>query len=446
MLDTIVALATPRGAGGIGVVRVSGSLAGEICGAIIRCLPQPRRAWYGPFYDAGGSVFDYGLVLYFPQPRSFTGEDIIEFHGHGGLVIMDTLLERCMQLGARMALPGEFSKRAYLNGKLDLTQAEAIADLISSGTREAARLSLRTLEGSMSEKINSLSAEFKNLRVMLEASINFPEDEIDFKQDIQYELRLHKLHQELRNLIKGARIGCIYREGLYLVIAGKPNVGKSSLMNYLTGKDISIVHDIPGTARDVLRETANISGIATTLVDTAGLRTEADFVEQEGIRRALMELRKADHVFWLTDDDNHDECLADIRDMVPEDLSYTLVRNKIDLGTLTQEPAQSEYGTILCISTKTGAGMDLLINHIKQIAGGNLGQEAEFIARKRHLEALRRAESFLTSAIETLTQTQNIELLAEELRLGHNCVGEITGTCTSDDILEDIFSEFCIGK
>jgi len=446
MSDTIVALATPRGTGGIGVVRVSGNLAGEICCAIIHHLPQPRRAWHGPFHDETGSVFDYGLVLYFPQPKSFTGEDVVEFHGHGGLVIMDTLLERCLQLGARMASPGEFSKRAYLNGKLDLTQAEAIADLISSGTREAARLSLRTLEGSLSEKINSLSAEFKNLRVMLEASINFPEDEIDFKQDTQYELRLHRLHQELCHLIKGARIGCIYREGLYLVIAGKPNVGKSSLMNYLTGKDISIVHDIPGTTRDILRETANISGIATTLVDTAGLRTEADFVEQEGIRRALMELRKADHVLWLTDDDDYAECLANIQDIIPEDLSYTLVRNKIDLVTLIQEPARSEYGPILRISTKTGAGIDLLINHIKQIAGGNLGQEAEFIARKRHMDALRRAEYFLASAMETLTKTQNIELLAEELRLSHNCVGEITGICTSDDILEDIFSEFCIGK
>jgi tRNA modification GTPase len=435
--DTIAAIATPAGRGGVGIIRVSGPevayIARQLCGA----LPEPRQALFRRFRDADNSVIDEGLVLYFPAPRSFTGEDVIELHGHGGPVVMDALLSRVCALGARPARPGEFSERAFLNDKLDLAQAEAIADLIDAGSRQAARAALRSLDGVFSDEVNRLAEAMLELRLYVEAAIDFPEEEIDFLADEKVTQHVAALQEDLATLLHKAEQGARLREGLNLVIAGAPNAGKSSLMNALAGRETAIVTEIPGTTRDVLREHIVIDGLPVHVIDTAGLREAGDIVEEEGIRRARREIERADRVLLV-----QDATMAPPAIDLPEGLPVTTVMNKIDISG---DPA-GEHDGAFYLSAKTGTGIDVLIQHLKRSAGLEDAAEDTFSARRRHLEALRRAQGHVAQGKRVLEATRAGELLAEELRLAHDALGEITGKLTADDLLGAIFSTFCIGK
>ena len=438
--DTIVAAATPPGRGGIGIVRVSGNRTERIARALLGSLPEPRTATYRSFRAVDGQKIDAGIALYFPAPVSFTGESVLELHGHGGPVVMSLLVDAVVRLGGRLAEPGEFSQRAFLNDKLDLAQAEAIADLIGSGTAQAARAALRSLSGAFSKLVDALTQQLLELRIYVEAAIDFPEEEIDFLSDKALGGRLRDCAGAFETLLYEARQGRVLRDGYQVVIVGRPNAGKSSLLNLLSGQDAAIVTEIAGTTRDILREQIDIDGLAVELVDTAGLRENPDRIEAEGIRRALKALANADAVLWIQDATEADH--GDIEEDVPAGIPVTIVRNKIDL-TADQPGAN---GDIVNLSAKTGEGMDHLRRRLRSLAGyENLGEGA-FTARRRHLDALRQAQQHFAAGREALETTHAGELLAEELRLAQHVLGEITGTVTSDELLGKIFSEFCIGK
>ncbi|RMG31756.1 MAG: tRNA uridine-5-carboxymethylaminomethyl(34) synthesis GTPase MnmE [Gammaproteobacteria bacterium] len=444
--DTIAAIATPPGRGGVGIVRVSGPGVPDIARGLCGGLPPARRAVLRRFVDARGQPLDTGLVLFFPGPRSYTGEDVLELHGHGGPVVMDMLLERVLELGARLARPGEFSERAFLHGRLDLAQAEAVADLIESGSRAAARAALRSLEGEFSRAVHALGEALIELRMYVEAAIDFPEEEIDLLAEPELNGRLDALGEAFDRLMEQTRQGSLLQEGLHLVIVGAPNAGKSSLLNRLAGREAAIVTDIPGTTRDLVREAIQLDGVPIQLVDTAGLRESEDPVEREGVRRARAELARADLALLVIDDDRRDAAAERaLQASLPPALEVLRCYNKIDLsgrppGTVPGEPEA------VALSARTGAGLQALRDRIRRRIGFSGAAEDTFIARRRHLDALRRAHAHFLAGTEVLRRERAGELLAEELRLAHRALGEITGEFTSEDLLERIFSRFCIGK
>ena len=443
--DTIAAIATPPGRGGIGIVRVSGPKAADIALGIAGGLPAPRQIALRGFHDGDGALLDTGLMLFFAAPNSFTGEDVLELHGHGGPVVLDLLLQRTLNLGARLARPGEFSERAFLNDKLDLAQAEAVADLIDSGTAQAARAAMRSLSGEFSARVHALLEVLTSLRAYVEAAIDFPDEEVDFLTEGDVRGRLAGIRTHFEELARTARQGRLLREGMTVVIAGRPNAGKSSLLNYLAGHEAAIVTDIPGTTRDLLREHVNLDGMPLHLIDTAGLRESGDAVEQEGVRRARREMQQADRVLLVVDA---------TRGLAPEDerilqelppaLQVTLLFNKLDLSGGAAALDQLAGRPRIMLSAKTGAGMDILREHLKQAAGFE-EQEGGFSARRRHLDALQRARQHLNAAADQAAAGAG-ELLAEDLRLAQLALSEITGEFTSDDLLGKIFASFCIGK
>lgn len=441
--DTIVAPATPPGTGGIGIVRISGSAVESIARSMLGSVPEPRVATYRTFRDASGDKLDAGVALYFPAPGSFTGEPVLELQGHGGPIVMALLVDAALALGARLAEPGEFTKRAFLNNRLDLVQAEAIADLIGSGTAQAARAALRTLSGRFSAAVDALAERLLRLRMYVEAAIDFPEEEIDFLSDDALAEQLEDCASAFKALLEQATVGRVLRDGYRVVIVGKPNAGKSSLLNRLSGEEAAIVTEIAGTTRDVLREQINIDGLAVELVDTAGLRDNPDRIEAEGIRRAREALKSADGVLWIQDAtaDGPEE----IGEEAPDGVPVTVVRNKIDLTNDVPGPLVDEPGTIN-LSVKSGAGIDALHDRLRELAGYRDMGEGAFTARKRHIDALRRAAQHFAAGRLALDERRAGELLAEELRLAHEALGEITGAVSSDDLLGRIFADFCIGK
>lgn len=444
--DTIAAIATPPGRGGIGIVRVSGDRVAPIAEAVIGRLPAPRSAHFSRFIDHHGSTIDEGLVLYFPAPASFTGEDVLELQGHGGDVVMDLLLGRVLALGARLAEPGEFSRRAFLNDKLDLVQAEAIADLINSQTQAAARSAMRSLSGAFSAQVNELADAVTRLRVFVEASIDFPEEEIDFLADAKVADQLEELIAQIRGLAERARTGRLLHDGMTLVIAGRPNAGKSSLMNALTGQDSAIVTHIPGTTRDVLREQIEIDGLPVHVIDTAGLRESGDAIEREGVRRAREQIANADHALWVFDAEQDPDAQGLTETDLPPHLQVTRVRNKIDLVDAHSGRRDCDGGVEISLSAKTGTGVGLLREHLKQQVAFDGASEGDFSARRRHLDAIDRAYAALMAGLRVLQQDFAGELLAEDLRQAQLALSTITGAVTADDLLGEIFASFCIGK
>ncbi|HSX60362.1 MAG TPA: tRNA uridine-5-carboxymethylaminomethyl(34) synthesis GTPase MnmE [Tahibacter sp.] len=443
--DTIAAIATAPGAGGVGVLRVSGGAANAIAATLLGRSPTPRHAHYCAFRDAAGALVDRGILLHFPQPNSFTGEDVVELQTHGSPVVLDLLLRRVCELGARPARAGEFSERAFLNGKLDLAQAEAIADLIASQSEAAARAALRSLDGEFSARVAHLLANLIDLRVYIEAAIDFPEEEIDFLAAPELRRRLDGVSDELSLLLAETRRGVRLTDGLHVVIAGRPNAGKSSLLNALAAQDRAIVTAIPGTTRDVLRENVQIDGVSLTLVDTAGLRDSADVVEREGMRRARGELDRADVALLVSDAEN----LADDMSLLGPALSgqtRLFVCNKIDLAHHAPRRLEHEGGVRIDVSARTGAGLDLLRDELKRLAGVGDSSQGAFSARTRHVVALERVAAHLAAAEFALVEQNAGELAAEELRHAQRDLGELTGEFTSDDLLGEIFSSFCIGK
>jgi len=448
--DTIVALATPPGRGGVGIVRVSGPLCAAITRHMLDTLPRPRQAHYGPFRGQEG-VIDEGIALYFEGPHSFTGEDVLELQGHGGPVIMDLLLECCVQQGARLARPGEFSERAFLNDKLDLAQAEAIADLIDASSRSAAENALRSLQGEFSTRVDALVQRLIELRMYVEAAIDFPEEEIDFLADGKVAAMLTAVKEELAEVRISAGQGALMREGMSVVIAGRPNAGKSSLLNALTEQDTAIVTAIEGTTRDVLREHIHIDGMPLHVIDTAGLRDTPDAVEQIGVARAWAEIEKADRVLLMVDASISEA--TDPMTIWPEFVArladpsrLTLVRNKVDTSQEAPGLDLSTPTPVVRLSAKTGEGVDNLKEHLKTVMGFSATTEGRFSARRRHLDALDRATAALENGEAQLAGYGAGELLAEDLRDAQQSLGEITGEFTSDDLLGRIFSSFCIGK
>lgn len=444
--DTIVAVATPAGRGGVGIVRISGPLSAVIAGRILGHCPPPRRAEYLPFLAPDGSVIDQGIALFFATPNSFTGEDVLELQGHGGPVVMDLLVQAALQLGARSAQPGEFTQRAFLNDKLDLAQAEAIADLIDATSVQAARSALRSLQGEFSQLVAALTEALIQLRLYVEAAIDFPEEEIDFLADGAVGTRLAAVQAQLRAVQQAAQQGSLLREGMHVVLAGQPNAGKSSLLNALAGRDSAIVTDIPGTTRDVLREQIGIDGMPLHIIDTAGLRDSGDAIEQEGMRRAWLEIERADRVLLLLDD-SHGLSDADqaILARLPPQLPVTFIHNKIDLSGRAAAVEQRAGATHIYLSARDGTGLGLLREHLKQSMGFHPMTEGVFSARRRHLDALALAAAHLDSGAEQLRLGAG-ELLAEELHQAQQALTEISGTFGADDLLARIFSSFCIGK
>ncbi len=446
--DTIAAVATPPGRGGVGIVRVSGPRAAAIGEAVAGRRLRPRHAHYLPFLDADGNPIDEGIALYFPAPRSFTGEEVVEFQGHGGPVVLDLLLRRVVELGARLARPGEFSQQAFLNDKLDLVQAEAIADLIEAASEEAARSALRSLQGAFSKRVEALLEALIALRVHVESAIDFPEEEIDFLSDRAITDQLDALERDLAELLANARQGCLLREGMRIVIAGRPNAGKSSLLNALAGRDSAIVTAIAGTTRDVLREEIDLDGLPLHIIDTAGLRQSDDPVERIGIERAWQQIERADRLLLVIDSrEGMGEEERAILERLPPALPVTLVWNKIDLtGAAPRIDEAAEPGPAIFLSAQSGEGMALLREHLKACVGYRSAGEGEFMARRRHLDALERVEAHLAAGRHQLEAFRAGELLAEELRQAQQALGEITGHFSSDDLLGRIFSSFCIGK
>lgn len=447
-MDSIVAVATAPGRGGVGVVRISGQQSVQIAEAICGRLPEPRYAQYCHFREADESIIDSGVALFFPGPASFTGEDVIELQGHGSPLVMDRLCQRAIELGARMARPGEFSERAFLNNKMDLAQAEAVADLIESSTEQAARSAIRSLQGDFSKRINAFLQELTHLRMYVEASIDFADEEIDFLAEAQVDKQLQDLLITLDGITGSARQGRLLREGISVVLAGQPNAGKSSLHNQLAGHDAAIVTDVAGTTRDVLREQIHLDGLPLRISDTAGLHEATeDIVELEGIRRTQNELAQADYILLIIDDSKgmtvqDQKILADM----PADKPLTVIRNKIDRSGHPVGEAIEDSRDTLFLSAKTGEGMDLLRQHLFKAVGFHPEEEGVFIARRRHLDALGRARQSIINGYDCLAGLGAGELLAEELRQAQNALGEITGTFTTEDLLDHIFSSFCIGK
>jgi tRNA modification GTPase len=445
--DTIAAVATPPGRGGIGIVRVSGPAARRIAESLLGRLPRPRFATFAEFLGAAGQPIDQGLALFFPAPHSFTGEDVLELHGHGGPVVLDMVLDRALGLGARLARPGEFSERAFLNGKLDLAQAEAVADLIEAGSVSAARSALRSLEGEFSRRVHVLVEGLTRLRMFIEAAIDFPEEEgIDLLADARVLQELDVLETDIAQLLACTQQGVLLHDGMTVVLAGPPNAGKSSLLNALAQTESAIVSPIPGTTRDVLRERIHIDGMPLHIVDTAGLRASRDAIESEGIRRAREQMERADRILLVLDDDADAGVPADALDLLPPRLPRTLIRNKIDLSGRDPGVAEGPGVVEIALSARTGAGLDDLRRHLKECMGFQPAGEGAFIARRRHLDAIRRAQEHLARGKAQLKQSLAGELLAEDLRLAQQALSEITGEFTSDDLLGRIFSSFCIGK
>ncbi|MCW9012567.1 MAG: tRNA uridine-5-carboxymethylaminomethyl(34) synthesis GTPase MnmE [Gammaproteobacteria bacterium] len=445
-IDTIAAIATPPGRGGVGIVRVSGPACQNIAEKILGKLPAVRQAEYLAFQDAAGTAIDTGIALYFEKPHSFTGENVLELQAHGGPVVLDMLLKRVLALGARMARAGEFSEQAFLNDKMDLAQAEAVADLIEAESEDAAKAAVRSLQGEFSQSIHQLVEKLIELRLYVEAALDFPEEEIDFLSDGIVEAKLSGIELQLDEIFTSARQGCLLREGMTLVIAGRPNAGKSSLLNQLAGRESAIVTDIPGTTRDVLREHIQIDGLPLHIIDTAGLRDSDDPVEQEGVRRAWREIEQADRILLLVDDEHPENDHLEIEDQLPEHIGVTRIFNKIDLSGRDPGLIEAEGEIDIAVSAKTGAGLDLLKNHLKTCMGYEQSMEGRFMARRRHLDALQSADENLQAARINLVELQAGELLAEELRRAQDVLNEITGEFTSDDLLGRIFSSFCIGK
>lgn len=445
-VETIVAIATPPGRGGVGIIRVSGPKAHSI-GIQLTSHKSlvPRTFHYGSFHGHDGELIDQGLLLYFKAPNSFTGDDVVEFHGHGAPIVLDRLLHECVLSGARLAKPGEFSERAFLNDKIDLTQAEAIADLINASSALAARMAVRSLQGDFSKKVSQLNEQLITLRLYVEAAIDFPEEEIDFLGDGKIATMLANAQQDLDAIRASASQGVMLREGLSVVIAGRPNAGKSTLINCLAGRDIAIVTEVAGTTRDVMREHILLDDIPLHLIDTAGLRESDDLVEIEGIKRAWDEVRRADCVLMLIDanDDNNDTALLseEIAQSLPLGVPVIHVFNKIDI---LGHPPKSEQNTVY-LSAKQGDGVPLLKAKIKDVVGYQ-PTEGQFLARRRHIQALDEAKKLLLAGHNQLSTHRAGELLADDLRLAHHVLCEITGQFTSDDLLGKIFSSFCIGK
>ncbi len=446
---TICAQTTPPGSGGVGIIRLSGPQALSIGQQLSRNQGQARHAHYGPFFDGQGQQIDAGISIYFPGPDSFTGEDVFEFQGHGGQVVMDMLLRELATLGAVLARPGEFSERAFVNDKLDLAQAESIADLINASSEQAARNALRSLQGDFSRQVEALVEQLIHLRLYVEAAIDFPEEEIDFLADGKVANLLHEVSQQLAQVLQVAQQGSLLQEGMQVVIAGAPNAGKSSLLNALAGQDRAIVTDIAGTTRDILKETIHIDGLPLHIIDTAGLRESPDQVEQIGIERALKAIADADQILLLQDAQEKDTPAQLWQRLMPEQAMpahITWVRNKIDLTG--EQPCVSSGDAITClqISAKQGLGMDKMRQYLKDCVGYNSTLEGGFSARRRHLDALQRAQAYLQTGADQLAYSAAGELLAEDLRQAQECLSEITGQFTSDDLLGRIFSSFCIGK
>ncbi|QSB00685.1 tRNA uridine-5-carboxymethylaminomethyl(34) synthesis GTPase MnmE [Methylomonas sp. EFPC1] len=442
--DTIAAIATPPGNGGVGVIRISGPSAPGIAQSLTgKTLPKPRYAQFASFLDTDGRVIDSGLLLYFAAPASFTGEQVIELQGHGGSVVLDMLLRRVLELGARLANPGEFSQRAFLNNKIDLAQAEAIADLISSGTEQAVRSAQQSMQGVFSEQINELIDELIELRVFIEAAIDFVDEEIDFLGDGVVAGRIARLQGKLTDIGKTAQQGRLLHDGMTVVLAGKPNAGKSSLLNALAGHDAAIVTDIAGTTRDVLRERIQLDGMPLHVIDTAGLHDSDNPVEQEGIRRARQEIAKADRILLLIDSTDPDSASLDAS--LPANIAVTKVFNKIDLIGGQPRVIETQQSTEIHLSIKHKLGLDLLRQHLKQSMGFTESVDNVFVARTRHIQALQLAAQAVDRAAEQLLH-QAHELVAEELRQAQTSLSAITGEFTSDDLLGEIFSSFCIGK
>ena len=451
-IDTIVAQATPPGRGGIGIIRVSGPKASLVAQVVAGRDLRPRYAEYLPFKNEDGTALDQGIALFFKGPNSFTGEDVLELQGHGGPVLMDMLIRRILTIdGIRPARPGEFSERAFMNDKLDLAQAEAIADLIDASSEEAAKSAFKSLQGAFSQKVNTLVEALIHLRIYVEAAIDFPEEEIDFLSDGKVSNDLNHIMDALANVRKEANQGAIMREGMKVVIAGRPNAGKSSLLNALSGKDSAIVTDIAGTTRDVLREHIHIDGMPLHIIDTAGLREASDEVERIGIERAWEEIKQADRVLFMVDattsaDTDPKAIWPDFIERLPENLGITVIRNKVEL---VNEPAglcETSDPTVIRLSARTGEGVDALRQHLKECMGFAGTTEGGFMARRRHLDALERAAEHLNIGKTQLEGFMAGEILAEELRLAQQHLSEITGEFTSDDLLGRIFTSFCIGK
>lgn len=442
---TIVARATPAGRGGVGIVRISGPGVRAIAEAVLGSCPAPRVATLHAFRDADGQALDTGLALFFPEPHSYTGEDVLELQAHGGPVLLDMLVARIVALGARVARPGEFSERAFLNDKLDLLQAEAVADLIDAGSRAAARAAQRSLSGEFSAAILGLNEQVTALRMYVEAAIDFPEEEIDFLATDELRHRLNAVADEFTRIEKAARQGQLLRDGIHVVIAGRPNSGKSSLLNRLAGYEAAIVTDQPGTTRDLVREHLEIDGLPVHIVDTAGLRETSDVVEREGVRRTRGQLAVADLTLLVVDASDPAPMEALLAE-VPSGVPVIVVRNKIDLTGESPGLAPGEDSSLVRLSARTGAGLDELRRAIKAIAGFGDPGEGTVIARQRHLDSIRRAREHFDAGREQLEVNRAGELLAEELRAVQLALAEITGEFTSDDLLGEIFGKFCIGK
>jgi len=446
--ETIVAIATAAGSGGIGIVRLSGPAARQIAWKLCHKRLQPRQAQLVRFRDGAGDDIDHGIALYFSAPHSFTGEDVVELQGHGAMVVLGHLLRRCIELGARAARAGEFSERAYLNGKLDLAQAEAIADLIASQSEAQARAALRSLDGAFSAEVRTLQQQLERLRMHIEAAIDFPEEEIDFLADHRLMADIASLRKHLADLLQGARRGQRLRDGLHTVLVGRPNAGKSSLLNALARSDRAIVTIQPGTTRDVLREHIDVDGVALTLVDTAGLRDSVDSIEQEGMRRARAELERADLALIVLAPGDEDQIDA-LRAETPPHARRIVLHNKCDLRDVSEQaaPARAHQDEIhLDVSALTGSGLDELRHQLRQIAGHGDGSEGAFSARLRHVQALERVGEHLQLAEQHLVRNRAGELAAEELRLAQQDLAELTGEYRNDDLLGVIFGSFCIGK
>ncbi|HEX7340992.1 MAG TPA: tRNA uridine-5-carboxymethylaminomethyl(34) synthesis GTPase MnmE [Rhodanobacteraceae bacterium] len=443
--DTIAAIATVRGHGGIGVVRVSGPQVPAMARILLGRSPQARHAHFSHFHDAHDAVIDHGVLLYFPAPHSYTGEHVLELQIHGSPITLDAMLHHVCTLGARLARPGEFSERAFLNGKLDLAQAEAVADLIAARSQQAARAAMRSLEGVFSERVQALLEALTTLRVHIEAAIDFPEEEIDFLADPVIGGQLDALRRDLDTLLDNARRGVRLGDGLSVVIVGRPNVGKSSLMNALAGVDRAIVTDVAGTTRDALREMLDIDGVALELIDTAGLRDTGDTVEREGVRRAHAHLARADLALLVTDATHATIDLALLAEL-PDTTPRLVLVNKIDLDDARARGDRRDGIEWLWLSARTGAGLDALRQRLKQFAGDDGAIQGAFSARRRHVLALERTAAHVSTAATVLTATHAGELAAEELRQAQQALGEITGAFCPDDLLGAIFSSFCIGK
>ncbi|MBI4189092.1 MAG: tRNA uridine-5-carboxymethylaminomethyl(34) synthesis GTPase MnmE [Betaproteobacteria bacterium] len=443
--EVIAAIATPPGRGGIGVVRISGPRLEAMLRALVNHKVAPRRATRADVFNADGGVIDQGLVLYFPAPHSYTGEDVIELQGHGGPVVLQLLLKRCLELGARVAEPGEFTKRAFLNDKLDLAQAESVADLIDASTAEAARCALRSLQGEFSRRIDAMVQALIELRMLVEATLDFPEEDVEFLEQAKAHVRLEHIRSQLTQILVASHQGSLLREGIHAVIAGEPNVGKSSLMNCLAGEDLAIVTDIPGTTRDAIRQTINVHGVPLHIIDTAGLREPRDPVEKIGISKTWGAIAQADLVLWVSDATRPVTMTADpaLAASLPAGVPQLKVVNKIDLAGIRPQRRTLPEGDEVAVSAKTGAGIDLLQTAMLEAVGWGGSNGGVFMARERHLHALQTAAQHLELAV---TRANALEVFAEELRLAQNALAGITGAFTADDLLGEIFSHFCIGK